>query len=194
MMQLWIIGLSILLTSCSTVAPPSIPAQQSQQQRATQLDKVNSWHLQGKIAVQTAQDAGSATINWTKQQQRFVITLTGPLGSGALKLSGRPGAVTLTDSTGKQFTASSPENLLADVWGFRLPVSNLNYWMRGQPVPGIAAQPQYDTYGRLNTLRQQGWQVQYLGYTQAKGVELPSRINITSADMKVKVIVYSWEI
>lgn len=191
---LGILCLSILLTSCSTVAPPAVPSTVAPAKRAVKLDQVSQWTLQGKIAVQTAQDAGSATIDWTQRARQFSITLTGPMGSNAIRLAGKPGLVVLTDSTGKQLSASSPEDLLSKAWGFHLPVSNLNYWIRGLPVPGAISNPRYDKNGRLNSLSQQGWRVQFLGYTTVNGIDLPSKLALNSASMKVKMIIYSWSI
>lgn len=189
-----ILSLAILLTSCSTVAPPAAPSTVAPAKRAVRLDQVHHWTLQGKVAVQTAQDAGSATIDWMQRGRQFNITLTGPMGSNAIRLAGRPGLVTLTDSNGKQVSASSPEDLLARAWGFHLPVSHLDYWIRGLPVPGSTSNPQYDKNGRLSSLSQQGWNVQFLSYTTVNGIDLPSRLAITSAAMKVKLIIYSWVI
>ena len=45
----------------------------------------------------------------------------------------------LQTSDGKRYNAASPEQLLAEQWGFHLPVSNMKYWVRGLPVPGIPA-------------------------------------------------------
>lgn len=186
--------LLLLLTSCSTVAPPALPSSLPWEKRQTKLDQIRHWTLQGKIAVQTAQDAGSATMDWVQHQNQFTLTLSGPLGSNAIRLVGKPGLVILTDSTGKQLSASSPEALLANAWGFHLPVSHLNFWIRGLPVPGIAANSQFDNNGRLSSLSQQGWHVQFFSYTTVNGTDLPSKLSITSATMKVKVIVYTWTI
>lgn len=194
MKRLGIVCLCALITSCSTVAPPSKPAPQPVQTRKLALNQIHSWSIQGKIAARTSHDAGSATVNWLQQNKRFDITLSGPLGSNTIKLNGKPGHVTLTDSAGKKISATSPEDLLAQIWGFRVPVSNLNYWVRGLPAPGLSAQKQYDSYGRLSYLTQQSWRVQYLGYTDVNQTELPSRITITSPELTVKLIIYSWRI
>jgi len=108
-----------------------------------------------------------------------------------MKLDGRPGKVSLVTSEGKTFSASSPEQLLAQQWGFNIPVSYLNYWIRGLPAPGDAKK-QFDGQGRLVELNQAGWHVQFLDYTQKKGIELPKKIFLASNDMKVKIMVYDW--
>ena len=163
-----------LITSCATVAPTAPPSQVSWQDRETILNRIQSWQINGKIGVQTAQDSGSATVDWIQNQQNYSVSLLGPLGTNGLKLSGQPGKVTLDMSDGKHFTASNPEELLAKQWGFNLPVSYLRYWIRGLPVPSLPVNSQFDTSHRLTDLMQQGWHVQFLSYTRQNNVDLPS--------------------
>jgi len=195
----FLIVLSIaLLTSCTTLPPAPPAVKQSWKTRQSGLAQVQSWQLSGKIAVITAQDSGSATVDWMQNRQQFVISLFGPLGMSGLKLSGQPGAVTLKTSDGKTFSASTPEELLQQQWGWRLPVSYLLYWVRGLPVPGIPQHSTFDTYQRLSLLDQSDWHIQYTSYTTHRLgqhlIELPDRISINSANFKTKIVIYDWKI
>jgi outer membrane lipoprotein LolB len=181
-----------VLTACTTVAPPSAPTQETWQTRKAQLESIQNWQLNGKVAVQTAQDSGSATLDWQENHGSYSVSLYGPLGAGALKINGHPGNATLTLQDGKKFTANSPETLLAKNWGFNLPVSYLRYWVRGLPVPGLTANMQFDSYHRVTSLSQQGWQVQIQSYTRAGGAELPSRLAISSASLRGKLVIHEW--
>lgn len=184
-----------LMTACTSLTPSSpegTPTQTSWNNRESALTRLTRWQLNGKIAVQTAQDSGSATIDWTQNQQQFQISLMGPLGSNGLKLSGHPGNVTMQTADGKQISAKNAEQLLAEQWGWRLPVSHLKYWVRGLPVPGIPANSQFDSYHRLSQLTQQGAHIQFLSYTRIGGLELPQRIAISSPTIQAKIVVYEW--
>lgn len=194
MRMIWILALITLLTACSTVAPPAATTPVAWEKRKPALTKVHSWTLNGKIAVISARDSGSATVDWRQSQGAYDIAITGPLGSGGFKMTGRSGAVTLKMADGKSYSAGSAEQLLAEHWGYHLPVSNLNYWIRGLPVPGIPAKTNYDSAGRLSSLNQQGWNIQFPSYTHSGSVDLPSRIFASSADLKVKFVVYSWNV
>lgn len=185
----------LLLVGCATVTPPEAPPTQlSWAARETLLNKLQSWEVNGKIAVHTAQESGSATIDWSQQQQNFRISLMGPFGSHNATLSGQPGAVTLVTSDGKHIVAKSPEQLLAQQMGWQLPVSNMNYWIRGLPAPGIPVSNQFDVYHRLTLLVQQGWNIQYLSYMNVNGIELPQKISISSATVNSKIIIYNWKL
>lgn len=188
---------SFFLTGCSTFSSPtSEPSltKASWKERQADLSRIQSWEISGKIAIQTARDSGSANVDWTQNQSQFNISLYGPLGAGGLKLWGHPGAVTMETAKGQRFTASTPEELLRQQMGWNLPVSNLNYWVRGLPVPGSDYQGQYDAYHRLTNLAQNGWNVQFLSYQNAGRVDLPNRITISSASFKTKMVIYDWKI
>jgi outer membrane lipoprotein LolB len=192
---IWIFLLILTITSCSTLtqkeAPPAAP-EATLPKREAAVDRVQSWHIKGKIAVQTEKDSGSASVNWSQRQRNYSISLQGPMGSNAMNLTGNAGHVTMKTSDGKIVSASSPEQLLAEQWGFKLPVSNMRYWVRGLQVPGIPAETHYDQFNRLTRMTQQGWTIQYLSYSNNGGVDLPQKLSITSPAMKVKLVIYSW--
>lgn len=194
---IWISLLIALLTSCSVTAPPQAPPaapKATWEDRQITLNRIQNWSLNGKIGIQSRQDSGSATVNWIQSARTYSISLSGPLGSNGMRLSGQPGHVTLQTSDGKSYSASSPEQLLASRWGYHLPVSNMHYWVRGLPVPGTASKTRFDRYGRLTSLSQQGWNIEYLGYMNAGGVDLPERMALTSPALRVKIVIYQWKL
>lgn len=187
----WIL---IDITACTTMTPPAPKTSNvSWETRQSSLNRLQNWQLTGKVAVTTSTDSGSANMNWSQRAQNYTISLYGPLGAGNMTLTGRPGHVSLKDSKNTVF-ANSPEQLLAQQWGFRLPVSNLKYWIRGLPVPGLAQQSKFDEAHRLVSLHQDSFSIQYEGYTEANGLELPQRITINSPSLKSKIVIYQWNI
>lgn len=204
-MKIRILGMTLLataLTACSTVTPTTtstasttIPAEAaSWKNREAELKRLQTWQVNGKIAVRTAKDSGSATVNWSERHGSYRIYLAGPLGSHGLQLNGEPGHVVLETSEGKRLTANTAEQLLEQNWGFDLPVSYIKYWVRGIPVPGITNNTQFDSQGRINHLVQDGWRVQYQSYTHKGNLDLPARLSINSDRLDVKIIIYDWKI
>jgi len=195
---IWILGILLILSGCSTtktVTPSTRPAAKvTWAERQSALSQLQSWHLNGKIAVQTSNDSGSASLDWFTSMNRYSISLAGPLGANAMKLTGSAGQVTLQMSDGKRYHASSPEQLLKTQWGFHLPVSSMNYWIRGLPVPGISARSSLDNQGRLATLIQQGYRIDFLSYANFGKWNLPERLSIVSPSLRVKMIVYQWNV
>ncbi len=191
------ISIVLFLSACATIAPPTSTTtvttpKYTWAERQTSLKRIHQWQINGKIAVQTAQDSGSASFNWTQINRQYELSIMGPLGSGSIKLTGQPGAVLLITADGKSYTAKSAEQLLAERWGFNLPLSSLTYWIRGLPVPDMTYSKQLDTENRLSELTQQGWQIQFLNYTTVGKNDLPNKLAITSPVLKTKLIIYSW--
>ena len=191
---IWIMLLAALLTACATTPMPPRPTALSWKSRQHSLNEIQDWQLSGKIAVQTANDAGSATIDWQQANQSYTITLSGPLGAGGMKLTGNSSEVTLIDNKGQTYRAQNPERLLADNWGFQLPVSYLHYWVRGLPSPQASYQGHFDANHRLTSFVQGGWLVQYLDYAPQGTIDLPRKMAMNSSTLKAKLVIYDWKI
>jgi outer membrane lipoprotein LolB len=187
----------LTLTSCSTITPQApTPKQQSLSWQARQqiLSNLQTWKLNGKIAVQTDKDAGSASLDWQQKKAQYTISLMGPLGTNSMKLTGKPGQVTMETADGKHFSANTAEQLLSEQWGFNLPVSYLYYWVRGLPVPGLTHTDKMDNYQRLTSLSQQGFRVDYAAYVQTSKIDMPAKITISSPTLKTKIMIYDWQV
>jgi outer membrane lipoprotein LolB len=188
-----IIILTLILTGCATLpaSQSALNQHMSWPARQAQLKQLTSWHIAGATAIQTPQQALSASMTWQQQQQHYQIALFGPLGAGRVSLSGGPGNVTLL-ANGKQYTAQSPEIIMQEVLGWQLPVNNLFYWVRGLPAPHLPSTPRFDAFHHLTQLRQQGWKIDYLRYTTVNNVDLPSLIKLQHADLIVKMVISHW--
>jgi outer membrane lipoprotein LolB len=198
---IWIVLLGMALSGCAVTPPVETPSstppaapKATWSDRQTALGRIQSWWASGKIAVQTARDSGSATVTWAQRGGSYNIAMQGPLGSHSMQLTGRPGQVRLQTADGKTYNARSPEQLLATQWGFKLPIANMNYWIRGLPVPSVPANTQFDRYGRLTSLNQAGFRVLYLRYTNVGGVDLPQQMSIASSSLNVKIMIYQWKV
>lgn len=185
--------ITLFLTSCASVAPPAPDTRTPWDSREKSLTALNTWALNGKVAIITPTEADSVSIQWTQHAKNYTIGLFAPLGAGSLTLRGDDSHITLTSPDGKTHEAKSPEALLETNGGPHLPVSNLRYWVRGLPAPHQPDHTTFDPYGRLTTLTQAGWRIEYLSYTRAYALDLPSRMTLTSPGYKIKVVIHQWE-
>lgn len=187
-----LLGVLITLVSCSSMPPATQPLDVSWKQRQTMLKNMQTWSLQGQMAVHTPGESGSASIDWKQSAQQYLISLMGPMGSYAIRITGKPGLVTLQNAQGLTFTASNPEQLLYNQMGWQLPVSSLVYWTRGLPVPTLPSQSQFDAHHRLTQLTQQDWQISFKQYTVFGQLELPTKIVMIHPQMNIKMVIYRW--
>lgn len=158
-----------------------------------QISEIDGWQINGKIGIRAPQDSGSGTLFWLQRQDYFDIRLSGPLGRGATRLTGRPDAVALEVAGQGRFEAESPETLVESQLGWQLPVSNLLWWVRGLPSPDSRSRVALDANGRLANLQQDGWDVQYLGYSEESGYSLPSRIKLAGRDLQITLVIKDWQ-
>ncbi len=186
---LLLLPLLLWLAGCSTLPPPApvpLPA----------LDGplLDNWSLQGKLGIRQGQRADSATLNWQQQQQHYEIRLSGPLGQGALAISGEPGQVQMAISgAAEPIVAATPEALMQSQLGWSLPLSQAHYWVQGRPAPQLASTP----LPGGNGFRQLGWEVQILrvgAIDLASGdrVNLPSRLRLQYGDLRITLLIAQW--
>lgn len=191
------IGCLALLSGCSgltsheTLSGQGNPAQW--QAHKTQASQLNGWQISGKVGIRSPRESGSATLFWLQRQDYFDIRLAGPMGRGAARLTGRPGAVSLDAANQGQFQAESAEALLQQQLGWSLPVAHLFWWIRGLPAEDSKSRLTLDSESRLAKLEQDDWQVEYLSYVEQNGYWLPERMKLHGANLDITLVIKDWQ-
>lgn len=195
--HLIVIGLLAVLSGCAgltsheSLEGQGDPAKwRAHKERTTAL---NGWQISGKVGIRAPKDSGSGTLFWLQRQDYFDIRLSGPLGRGAARLTGHNGDVALEVANQGRYQAATPEELLEQQLGWRLPISHLSWWVRGLPAPESKSTVTLDTDSHLQRLTQDGWQVEYLSYTEQNGYWLPERLKLHGRDLDVTLVVKDWQ-
>jgi len=194
---------SFLCLSCAAPLPrpPAEHLQQLWQTRESVLLPIQHWELRGRLAVRANERGGQASLTWKRAAAQHAIRLNGPLGRGVVLVTQDETGAQLQDAEQRVFRAVNAEELLYRYTGWRLPLANLNYWVRGVPVPDLPATRELDDAGRLKLLRQQGWQVQYQEYVRYGDYELPNRLTLVYVPdqatpelpaMEVRLVIDRW--
>lgn len=187
----------VLLAGCAGFgARESVQGQGNQAQwreHKQQLSGLDGWQIDGKIGIRAPKDSGSGTLFWLQRQDYYDIRLSGPLGRGAARLTGRPGQVSLEVANQGRYEAPSPEALLEEQLGWKLPVSHLTWWVRGLPAPDSKSRLTLDADSRLSNLEQDDWQIEYLSYAQQNGYWLPERIKLHGSNLDVTLVIKQWQ-
>ena len=192
--------LSLLLSSCAVQTPVvKAPVDKSSlllwQERSARLSEISNWNLSGRIAIQKQKESGSASLKWRQQNEKFEIDIIGPFGKGTVELRGNDSGVSMQDADGNTLRAVNAETLLQNYLGWQVPVSGLHYWIRGLPSPqAIVETMLLDEQNRLTELTQYGWKVSYGRYQTHSDLQLPAKMELLNASLKVKLIVRQWEL
>ena len=195
--QLIVISLLALLTGCAGLTNREAIEGQGNPQlwkaHKAQIGALDAWQINGKVGIRAPKDSGSGTLFWLQRQDYYDIRLSGPLGRGAARLTGRPGAILLEVANQGRYEAESPEALLEEQLGWRLPVSHLQWWVRGLPAPDSKSRVTLDSNSQLARLQQDGWDVEYLSYAEQNGYSLPQRIKLHGTNLDVTLVIKDWQ-
>ena len=134
--------------------------------------------INGKIGMTTPQQAGSAFYTWTQQGQNFAIEIAGAMNAGQTKISYNGQSATLTNEKGT-INAATPEELLLRATGWQAPISQLPYWIQGQPAPSDA-NGKKDSINRLVSAQNGDWTATF-SYSNSND-KLPSRLTANHPD------------
>ena len=174
MLRLALLG--VCLSACA-IAPPASENSDWSRQR-DQLQELDSWELRGRVNVRYDNESHTPRIIWLQQSAEYHIRLWGTFNAGATEIVGRPGFVTM-ENDGQTLSANSPEDLILEQLGYELPVSQLNYWIKGLPAPGSDAQLAFNELNQLTTIQQADWTINLSDMRQYGAVSLPRRVELT---------------
>ena len=165
-------------------------------QHHQQLAAISKWELRGRVSIKSGDETVLASINWSQDGDNLVIRLFGTLGLGSHELHSDQHGAKLLDSSGKVHHAASIQELMQQKLGWSTPPM-FGHWVRGLPGPGELGHDQatFDPQGRLRTLTQAQWHIEYLDYTTSGGMALPAKIRMRHDTAAVMVIaIHNWKI
>ncbi len=184
---------TLLLSACATQAPLRPPADTlAWEAHLATVSALQNWQVRGRIAVRTDEEGWSAAFDWRQTGSDYRIRLRGPFGQGAMELEGGDRGVWLKRAGQPPVFSTHPEVLLEQQSGWRLPVAGLDDWLRGLPDRDGDVKLQPGAAGRLVSLQQHGWQVNYQSYRNYDGFALPTRLELQREGVRVKILVDDW--
>lgn len=180
------------LVACSSIAPPAEENSDWTRQR-DQLQQLDAWQLRGRVDVRYDNESHTPRIQWLQQNLEYRIRLWGTFNAGNTLIVGRPGYVTL-ENDGEIMSAASPEELILQQLGYELPVSQLNYWIKGLPAPDGEAQLSFNELNQLTTIKQADWTIELSDMRQYGALSLPRRVELTRPrnDIRLRFIGLNW--
>jgi outer membrane lipoprotein LolB len=184
--------LVLLLSGCAAVPPALPPGVESM--TAAERAAITHWHIQGRISLTRGEQGWHAGLDWETRPERYRLQVSGPLGQGALLLTGDDGGVTLVDGEGRLYRAADAEGLMLQVAGWRLPVSGMQYWVRGLVAPDAPFETTRDARGRPLELLQSGWKISYQRYQEVAGTAWPAKIRMEHDELTVRLVIDQWQL
>ena len=189
LLNLFVISLFFMaISGCQTVPKyqsPSIETQALWQKNHIQLSKLDSWQLNGRIAILATDEHLTLNIHWRQLNEVYILRFTVPPGQGAFLLQGDDESVVMHTSNGETFTARDPNTLVAKILKIEIPVTHLHAWIRGIPVPEIdMIEHRLDSEGNLIYLEQSDWKITYKNYMDVNNAKLTRKLFLEN-DLKI---------
>ena len=146
--------------------------------------------LLGRIAARYAKDAFTGNVQWRHAASGDEMLITTPMGQGVARIVRQGDAVQLTTADGHEYRAPDAESLTERTLGFRLPLEGLADWVQGRPTPAAPAREVKASDGKLHSLDQRGWHIEYLAYGED---ERPSLMRLNYEGIELRLAITSWK-
>jgi outer membrane lipoprotein LolB len=158
-------------------------------QLGTKAPQDVEFDLTGRLAARYGNEAFSGNLAWRHARSADEMLITSSLGAGVARIVRDGNSVILTTAEPREFRASDAEALTEEVLGFRLPLAGLADWVRARASDPGLAKTERGAEGRLRSLEERGWKIEYLEYQG----ELPSRLRLTYQDIELRLAISQWK-
>lgn len=162
--------------------------------RRSNLAAVQNFVLKGRVA-ESGVAGGRGDLDWTQAGERLDLRITGPLGVGALAISGDGRKTEIRSKDGVIETAN-PQRTMQERLGWSLPLAQVRYWALGVPAPGVPDdQPRevlLDDVGRALRFEQYGWRIEYTEYQTVNSLSLPRKLTLADGSRSFRLVIDEW--
>ena len=158
-------------------------------QLQTRVPEDIEFDLSGRLAARYGTDGFTGNIAWRHARSADEMLITSSLGAGVARIVREGDSVVLTTAEPREYRARDAEALTEEVLGFRLPLAGLADWVRARPSNEAEAKVERDAEGRLRSLEERGWKIEYQEYDG----KLPSRMRLIYPDIELRLVISKWE-
>jgi outer membrane lipoprotein LolB len=145
----------------------------------------------GRVLVTYSGGALTANLRWEHAAAQDEIWLMTPTGQTLAHIVDSPAGAVLTRADQQRYEARSVEALTRQALGWALPLSLLQYWVRGVPAPGAVEDVQKNGE-RPTALTQHGWRVAFTYHTEGELSGRVRRLDLTDGANAIRFVIDTW--
>jgi outer membrane lipoprotein LolB len=145
----------------------------------------------GRVLVTYSGGALTANLRWEHGSAQDEIWLMTPTGQTLAHIVDSPAGAVLTRADQQRYEARSVEALTRQALGWALPLSLLQYWVRGVAAPG-AVEDVRKNGERPAALTQHGWQVGFTYHTEGEFAGRVRRLDLTDGVNEIRFVIDTW--
>lgn len=188
------------ISACSSIGKKPLSQQKQADWAQYQLEagRINEWDLRGRAAIFVDDEVHNVGLSWQRNEDDFVMILEAPFGQGVIRIESsnetdQPIELRLPD--GQVVYGFDAETTLQSVVGWSIPIKGLVFWIKGLPQKPGSFNHQLNGDGRLKSLSQNGWRINFLDYFdfdgQAQG--LPRKLYLKHERLALKIVIEHWQ-
>lgn len=188
---------SLYLVACTSTNTPikSDNPAESWAAHQVELKQINTFQVNGSLAYFSDKTKHYARFYLNqKSTNDYELKLTTPLGSSFMTLVAKPTYAQLIDQHGQKYNGQNVEQLLSQLTGMNIPLKSLHDWLIG--LSDNPDSDKIDQYGRLKQTELQhnniNWQIVISSYTTKGKTDLPTQIELTHQDERIKLKMNNW--
>lgn len=179
-LKLAALAFACLIAACATRGlPPRAP---------------EPFDLSGRVSVTHDGRAFTSSLRWQHLPDRDEIWLLTPLGQALAHIVSTAEGATVTGADRKQVRGPDVEALTRQALGWELPLTRLQYWIRGEPAPGGSANfgAAVSVEGRTE-FAQDDWHISVVRYPESEQAGRPHRIELRRGEEQViRLVIDAW--
>ncbi|WP_318448863.1 lipoprotein insertase outer membrane protein LolB [Photobacterium leiognathi] len=158
----------------------------------TQLKSLTDYHAKGVFGFYSPEQRIQLTFNWKNHNDEYQLILI-KMFKTVLNLNSKPNNVTLVDPDGKTYHGTDATQLVKEITGLQLPLSQMRDWLIGLPTGA-------DTYQLNNNdqvaylakdINGQVWEMHYNTYNDQTPA-LPTQMILSQGELQVRIKISQW--
>ena len=147
--------------------------------------------LLGRVLVTYSGGALAANSRWRHAAEQDELWLMTPTGQTLAHVVDSPAGAVLTRADQQKYEAQNVETLTRNALGWALPLSLMQYWVRGMPAPGEVETGKTDANGPAS-LAQHGWRVDLAYYTDGEFAGRVHRLDMSDGANQIRFVIDTW--
>ncbi|WP_305837609.1 lipoprotein insertase outer membrane protein LolB [Photobacterium leiognathi] len=158
----------------------------------TQLKRLTDYQAKGVFGFYSPEQRIQLTFNWKNHNDEYQLILI-KMFKTVLNLNSKPNNVTLVDPDGKTYHGTDATQLVKEITGLQLPLSQMRDWLIGLPTGA-------DTYQLNNNdqvaylakdINGQVWEMHYNTYND-QSPALPTQMILSQGELQVRIKISQW--
>ncbi|WP_305830361.1 lipoprotein insertase outer membrane protein LolB [Photobacterium leiognathi] len=158
----------------------------------TQLKRLTDYQAKGVFGFYSPEQRIQLTFNWKNHNDEYQLILI-KMFKTVLNLNSKPNNVTLVDPEGKTYHGTDATQLVKEITGLQLPLSQMRDWLIGLPTGA-------DTYQLNNNdqvaylakdINGQVWEMHYNTYNDQTPA-LPTQMILSQGELQVRIKISQW--